>query len=80
MDPSGPVWRIQSETRSQTFNLRSPCYCKLADFVRNFHSNSEAGVMFSEGDKKIHSPNRRSISSIDSWSHLQSLQIARRSA
>lgn len=78
MDSSGPVWRIQRETRSQTFNLRSPCYCKLADFVRNFHS--EAGFMFSEGDKKILSPNRRSISSIESWSQLQSLQIARRSA
>ena len=50
MDSSGPVWRIQRETRSQTFNLRPPCYCKLADFVRNFHS--KAGSMFSEGDKK----------------------------
>ena len=78
MDAGGPVWRIQRETRSQTSNLRSPCYRKLSDFVRNF--DSESGFVSSEGPKKIHSPNRRSISSIDSWSHLQSLQIARRSA
>ena len=50
MDAGGPVWRIQRETRSQTSNLRSPCYRKLSDFVRNF--DSESGFVSSEGPKK----------------------------